>query len=119
MSVCDNGLTTWKQLKSILYKADISATKKDCFMMDFRNFNRQHSLRAQSHIWDCLSMQLPYVVTFNDIQESLKWITAANLEQWYYLPSAGEQIMKYTTLQTQPLVVKVPDTLGTRWGCTE
>ena len=52
---CDYGQTTWDQLRCILDKADYSGTSRDNFMMDFRNFNRQHSLLAQSMIWRSIS----------------------------------------------------------------
>ena len=52
---CDYGQTTWDQLRWILDKADYSSTTRDNFMMDFRNFNRQHSLQAQSMIWQSIS----------------------------------------------------------------
>lgn len=93
----ESGLTGLDQQTAMIRRARIVEDEKvECTMIDYADFNYQHTLEAQSLVFRCLAKRLSVVGHHPDKVKAAEWIADALLNQWCYFPGPKSPKRKVT-----------------------
>ncbi|UUV42237.1 MAG: putative RNA dependent RNA polymerase [Hanko totivirus 9] len=67
--------------------AAVKSERKECTMVDYADFNYQHTLRAQSVVFEALAKRLEQLDYHPDKVEAALWVSKGLLNQWCKFPS--------------------------------
>lgn len=87
----EGSLVGQDEVLSIIRRMNIvKRPKEECTMLDYSDFNRQHTLEMQSLIFKCLKERLIRVGAKADAIKCADWIEKAMLNQWVKFPGSME-----------------------------
>lgn len=70
--------------------AVVESESTECTMIDYTDFNLQHTLQAQSLLFRCLASRYEALGCHADLVRSAQWCEAAHLNQWVLFPTRKE-----------------------------
>lgn len=87
ISGVEQGLQGIDEIRCILRRLrDINDSRVEGIMLDFVDFNYQHSLGAQALVFDCLGEIMKKSGSCNDVQKANEWCRQAMFNQWTTFP---------------------------------
>lgn len=88
----EGGLVGSDEMRSILRRVKLFKDNPDFegLMIDYADFNIQHTLEAQSHVFDAMIRRLKFLNVEGDIIKALKWCSDCCLNQWVKFPNDQE-----------------------------
>nr|UHS72436.1 MAG: putative RNA-dependent RNA polymerase [Totiviridae sp.] len=87
----EGSLTGLDEVLSIIRRVNIvNRDGEECTMLDYSDFNRQHTLQLQSLIFRCLQKRLEEVYAHPDAIRCAKWCADALLNQYVKFPGEIE-----------------------------
>lgn len=83
----ESGLTDMDFLVAMVRRLrKVEGSEVECTMIDYSDFNYQHTLEAQSLVFKCLSARLRTMGHHDDKVAACDWVAAAMLNQWCKFP---------------------------------
>ncbi|UHK03178.1 MAG: RNA-dependent RNA polymerase [Hangzhou totivirus 7] len=91
VSGLEGGLTGADEMRSILRRMKMFKEHElEGLMIDYADFNIQHTLEAQAEVFNAILRRFEYVGIKGDILIALKWCSDACLNQWVKFPGSTE-----------------------------
>lgn len=88
----EGGLSGMDEIRAIFRRADICAEyDAECSMLDYADFNRQHTLEAQACVFEELTKILERYSKHKDVIKASRWCAQALLNQWVSFPHVDGQ----------------------------
>lgn len=83
----EGGLVGIDELRCVLRRAEaMSNGMTECSMLDYADFNRQHTLDAQGMVFDAMAERMTELGINSDAIKASKWCAAALRNQWVKFP---------------------------------
>lgn len=93
----ESGLTGLDFMNAMIRRAKIvESGEVECTMIDYADFNYQHTLEAQSAVFVQLADRLEALGYHADKVRAARWISKALLNQWCYFPGKGSTKVRVT-----------------------
>lgn len=85
------GLNGFDELQCINRRAvRMQQPRQECTMVDYADFNKQHTLEAQALIFKCLADRMEQIGANRDAIRSARWCQQAHLNQYCRFPNLKE-----------------------------
>lgn len=85
----EGGLVGSDEMRSIMRRVKLFKDNPNLegLMIDYADFNIQHTLEAQAHVFDAMIRRLTLLNVKGDIIKALKWCSDCCLNQWVKFPN--------------------------------
>lgn len=81
------GLTSVDEMRCLIRRSKvIQRAQLECSMLDYADFNRQHTMEAQALVFECLSEKLRMMNVHPDVIKASDWCAKAMMNQWVTFP---------------------------------
>lgn len=91
----ESGLTDLDHLASMVRRLkNVEQEGTECTMIDYSDFNYQHTMQAQSLVFGCLAIRLRTMGHHDDKVRACEWVAEALLNQWCRFPGVKREIKR-------------------------
>lgn len=86
----ETGLRGTDEIRATLRKMNICANNHESTMLDYADFNLQHSLKVQSMVFDSMARRMALVGSRPDAIRACNWCSKALLNSWCRFPNESQ-----------------------------